>query len=243
MKYGLQVYTVRDAITADFDAAFKAVKDAGYEYIELPHLFSKSADELKKYFDTVGLKVASIMFSPAQLENEKEMIISACKTLGCRFAVCPAIAGEFRNIEGFTRHAEMLDAAAEKLKSAGITLAYHNHAFEFDKLPDGRCGYDILFGCTKTMSFEPDVYWLAFGGQDPLAMMRKLQGRMPIVHLKDMAAGAEKKFCEVGCGVLSMNDIIALAKKMNVEFAFVEQDANYAVSSIESVKLSRKALR
>jgi hypothetical protein len=40
-----------------------------------------------------------------------------------------------------------------------------------------------------------------------------------------------------------MKDIIALAKRARVEFAFVEQDANWATSPIESVTTSIKAIR
>lgn len=242
MKYGLQVYTVRDVINADFDAAFKAIKKVGYEYIELSGLFSKTPADIKSLMDKVGLTIASVMFSPAELESKIDDIIAACKIFECHFVVCPYIAQEFRTGDGYSRLAGILDAAAEKLKAANVTLAYHNHAFEFEKLDNGQCGYDILVSKTKHLCFEPDVYWLTFGGRDPLDMMRKLKGRMPIIHLKDMAAGEDRNFCEVGHGVLSMKQIIGLAKELNVEYAFVEQDANWAESPMESAKTSLNAI-
>lgn len=242
MKYGLQVYTVRDVINADFDAAFKAIKKVGYEYVELPGLFDKTPADIKSFMDKVGLTIASVMFSPAELENKIDDIIAACKVFNCRYVVCPYISQEFRTVEGYLRLAGILDAAAENLKGVGVTLAYHNHAFEFEKLDNGQCGYDILIGKTKHLCFEPDVYWLTFGGREPLKMMRKLKGRMPIIHLKDMAAGAEKTYCEVGHGVLPMKQIITLAKEMAVEYAFVEQDSNWVVSPMESAADSFKGI-
>ena len=50
MKFGLQTYTVRKEIAKDFEVAFKAIKEKGYRYIELPGLYEKGADDLKKFF-------------------------------------------------------------------------------------------------------------------------------------------------------------------------------------------------
>lgn len=238
MKYGLQVYTVRDAINSDFEGTFEAIKKIGYEYVELSGLFDKNVAELKKFLDGLGLKVASIMFAPGEIENNIKNVIEVCGALDSRFVVCPYIGEEYRTVEGYEHLAQVLDLAAEKLRLSGITLAYHNHAFEFDKLSDGCCGYDILFDSTKSLCFEPDVYWLAFAGKDPLEMMRKLKGRMPLVHLKDMSADEARSFCEVGCGILTMKEIIAFAEKSNAEFAFVEQDSNWSISPIKSAETS-----
>lgn len=242
MKYGLQVYTVRDVINADFDAAFKAIKKIGYDYVELPGLFGKNPADIKSFMDKVGLTIASVMFSPAELESKLDDIVATCKVFNCRYVVCPHIEQEFRTVEGYSRLAGILDMAAEKLKAASITLAYHNHAFEFDTLADGICGYEILFSNTKSLCFEPDVYWFAFASKEPLEIMRKLKDRMPLLHLKDMAAGEDKKFCEVGHGVLPMKQIISLAREMAVKYAFVEQDSNWAASPMESTAASLKGI-
>ncbi|HNX27660.1 MAG TPA: sugar phosphate isomerase/epimerase, partial [Phycisphaerae bacterium] len=234
MKYGLQVYTVRDNIAADFEGAFSAIKNIGYEYVELPGLFGKKPSEIKELMERLSLKVASMMILPAELESMLDDIISACKTLDCNFVVCSFVPEEFRTVEGYTRLAGILESAAVKFKSSGITLAHHNHAFEFDALPDGRCGYDILFEGTATLCFEPDVYWLAFAGRQPLAMMRKLAGRMPLLHLKDMSSDSSRSFCEVGQGILPMREIILTSEAMDVEYAFVEQDGNWAASPMDS---------
>ena len=39
------------------------------------------------------------------------------------------------------------------------------------------------------VGFEADVYWVAAGGADPVALMKKYAGRMWFTHLKDMAKG------------------------------------------------------
>ena len=86
---------------------------------------------------------------------------------------------------------------AEQLKAAGLGFAYHNHDFEFDPLPDGDGDtmFDILVKETdpNLVNFEVDVYWAAHGGLDPAHLLRELQGRIPLIHLKDMAAGPERR--------------------------------------------------
>ncbi len=243
MKFGLQVYTVRDDIQADVKRAFQAVRSAGYEYVELYDMLGKTPEAMLDMLKGIGLTASSIMFPVGGLLDNPKSVIATCKAMHCRFAVCPYLDESYRSVEGYTALAANLDKTAEMLSAEGITLAYHNHAFEFDKLPNGGCGYDILFNTTKTLCFEPDVYWFAFGGKNPLDMMNQLQGRMPLLHLKDMSADKDRSFCEVGQGILPMKDIIALAKRARVEFAFVEQDANWATSPIESVTTSIKAIR
>ena len=243
MKYGLQVYTVRDDIQADVKRAFQAVRAAGYEYVELYDMLGKTPDAMRDMLKEIGLTACSIMFpAVALLENPKN-VVTTCKALHCRFAVCPYLDESYRSVEGYTALAANLEKTAIALSKEGVTLAYHNHAFEFETLPNGECGYDILFNTTKTLCFEPDVYWFAYTGKNPLNMMSQLQGRMPLLHLKDMSACKDRCFCEVGQGILPMKEIIALAKRDQVEFAFVEQDANWATSPMESVQTSIKAIQ
>ena len=52
---------------------------------------------------------------------------------------------------------------------------------------------------------EIDTYWIQHGGGDPAAWIEKVAGRIPCVHLKDMAMGADGQqlMAEVGEGNLN----------------------------------------
>ena len=54
-KVGLQLYSVRDAMEKDMDAALKAVKEMGYDYVEFAGYFGKTAEEVKALLDKNGL--------------------------------------------------------------------------------------------------------------------------------------------------------------------------------------------
>ena len=54
------------------------------------------------------------------------------------------------------------------------------------------------------MGFTLDLYWVQFGGADPISEIRRLSGRLECVHLKDMLDAESRKMCWVGNG--SVND-------------------------------------
>jgi MIP family channel proteins len=129
-------------------------------------------------------------------------------------------------------------------RERGIDFAYHNHAFEYEKF-DGKTGLDILFDNTEKhlVKAEVDVYWVKVGGEDPVERINKLGDRCILLHLKDVGAGAEHKFAEVGTGILDFAAILAAAKKVGVKYGVVEQDNTYGKPPLEAVKTSLENLK
>ena len=87
---------------------------------------------------------------------------------------------------------------------------------------------DILFEETDpdTFGFEIDTYWVQCGGADPIQWINKVEGRMQVVHFKDMVVNSEAKsiMAEVGEGNLNWKGIIEACEKTGVEWCPVEQD-------------------
>ena len=244
MKFGLQVYTIRDEIVKDFENAFCEVKNAGCKNIELSGLFDRDVDELKTFFDSFDLSVVSVMFPLEQLADNIDQIVADCKTLGSTYTVCPYLTEEYRTDEGYNKVAGILEKAARELYNYDIILSYHNHAFEFETLESGKCGYDILVSQTKFLTFELDVFWAQYADLDPIEKMRDLGQRLSLVHLKDMDNRKDKKFCELGTGVVNLSDVISLAEEFGIQYAFVEQDSNWINDDpIESIQKSFKWLK
>ena len=70
-------------------------------------------------------------------------------------------------------------------------------------------------------------------GNDPVEFIRKLSGRVPLLHCKDKAQGTEQRFNEsvprtafkeIGNGVLDWPAIIKAADAAGVKHYIVEQD-------------------
>ena len=79
---------------------------------------------------------------------------------------------------------------AKKIAAAGKYFMYHNHAFEFERLPNGKLFLEVLMETmpAELMGFTIDTYWVQAGGADPVQWIEKLKDRIPCVHFKDMSA-------------------------------------------------------
>lgn len=93
-----------------------------------------------------------------------------------------------------------------------------------------------------TLRDELDTYWVKHGGEEPVDYIRKYKGRVPLLHLKDMADDADRSFAEIGEGILDIPAICAAAEDAGTQWLIVEQDV-CKKSPIESVKLSLENLK
>jgi sugar phosphate isomerase/epimerase len=157
--------------------------------------------------------------------------------------ICPWLPPDLRNAEGYARTAQMLNEHGQRCHNRGMVLSYHNHSFEFEKFGQTK-GMDILFNNTDPflVRAELDVYWLKHGGEDPVAFINRMGDRVQLLHLKDMAPGPDRRFAEVGSGILDFKSILAAANKVGVQWGAVEQDDCYGQSTLDAVKTSLRYL-
>lgn len=249
---GLQLYTVRNPLKTDEDGTLKAIADAGYKQVELSSI---DADGLRiaKKVRALGMKVTSSFcdFTPFTTAGGKNAggksvptiddIIRDAEAMELEHVVFGYVPkGSRETIAQYRAMAERCNAAAPRFRDAGMQLCYHNHSFEFAALEGGdKTGFDCFVEMFEPlMKFELDVFWAKIGGLDPVALLRKLDGRVSQVHLKDLLAGAatqwdESKvpvdaFQELGDGIIDMADVMRVSKEIGVVQCHVEQDQSPA---------------
>ena len=90
-----------------------------------------------------------------------------------------------------------LNQPGEICRSAGLGFCYHNHAFEFEPI-SGTTPFQVLMDNTdkKLVGLEMDVFWVSVGGHNPVELLHKLSGRVPLLHLKDKAEGTPVMYKE-----------------------------------------------
>ena len=157
------------------------------------------------------------------------------KEHGFSYAVFPYVQISDRGgLDKIRALAEKLNKAGEKCHAAGLTFCYHNHAFEFQPT-EGTTPFDVLVESLdpKLVGLELDVFWVSVAGHDPVETLKKLSGRVHLVHLKDKAQGTPvmykesvpaSAFKEVGSGVIEWPAVLSAAKAAGVAHYFVEQD-------------------
>jgi sugar phosphate isomerase/epimerase len=152
-------------------------------------------------------------------------------------------------VDGFKKTAEKMNEVGKKAKAAGLQYAYHNHNFEFEKMPDGSPGYDILVTETdpELVKFEIDCGWMKVAGYDPVHYMKAYPGRVKMLHIKDFQKMApttdlmgpnRPKGADLGTGFIDYGPIFAEGKKAGIEHIFDEQEAPFPVSQMESAKVN-----
>lgn len=250
---GLQLYTVRDQIK-DLENTIKQISMAGYTNLELfgydkRMFFGKTVKQFSELLKKNNLKTVSGHYGlPDMVYDEKynwdswKHLLEDAKILGNQYVVIPHIDDKHRSADYYKFLAERLNKGGELSKAAGITTAYHNHNFEFDKLGN-TCGYEILLKNTdpKLVKFEMDLYWVTNADQKPTDWFTKYPGRFPMWHIKDMekeTAGKVKgQTCEVGKGVIDWKSIFAKQSLAGLEYTFVEQE-QYRHPVFECIKTS-----
>lgn len=238
-KIGLQLYSIKEISSKDFFGAIKLTAESGYDGIEFAGFFDTPASELKKVMDDNGIEACGSHTGINLLEDELEKTAEYSLMIGNEYIIVPSLPEHMRNSrDSWMRTALMFNSFNEKLKTYGMKLGYHNHAFEFEKF-DGDCGYDIFAENTSgDILLEIDTYWVAYPGEDPVGYVKKYRDRLELIHLKDMAGKGEST--EIGCGSLDFPAIVRAADM--TEWFIVEQE-HFRMPMEESIKISSDYLK
>lgn len=241
LPVSLQLYTLRDETAKDFKGTLEKVANIGYKGVEFAGYGGLTAAQMKAELDRLGLKVTGSHVGMDILRNNLEETIAYNLEIGNKYIVCPGTKGDTK--EHYLEVADFFNRVGEKCKEKGLQLGYHNHAHEF-KLFDGEYALDILYNNTNAelLKVELDTYWVQYAGVDPIAYMKKYAGRCPLLHQKDMEAGEEKGFTEVGNGIMDIKGIHAAVEEIGVEWFIVEQD-RCVRPQLESVAISFNYLK
>ena len=239
LPISVQLYTVRNLMQKDFAGTIKDVTKIGYKAVELAGFGPHSAAEVKKICADAGVAISGAHVGIEPLEADLNKALDEQATLGNKNVIVPYLGDEYRNADGYKQVAGVLNKVGAECQKRGMELAYHNHSFEFEKF-NGQTGFDILYNNSdpKLVKAELDVYWLKHGGQDPVEIINRFGKRTLLLHLKDMAPGADRKFAPVGEGILDFKAILDAASKNGVKYGAVEQDDTYGVNPLDAIKTS-----
>ncbi|MEM6284610.1 MAG: sugar phosphate isomerase/epimerase [Chloroflexota bacterium] len=220
----LQLYTVRDALDADFEGTIRKLAEMGYTAVEAADFpAGVTPQSAKTLFDSLGLTVSSAHSKPP-LGDNRNAALEKLDALGCDYMVIPWLDPDpyFVDLDGIKRACDLLNESNEVAQGAGLTLAYHNHWFE-PVMIDGKTGFQhMLDYMDERIVFELDVYWTKVGGLDPVETVKELNPRMPLLHLKDGPAEAiEQDMTAVGSGTV---DIPAIVSASEAKWHIVELD-------------------
>ncbi len=249
-RLGIQLYTVRDAISENPEKTLERLAGSGFTELEIygynGSFFGKTKNEFQAILKNTGLKVISSHHTTGILHAEKgtllnrwEQSVDDLHAIGAKYMVCSYLFPEERTEDNYRKLPELLNRSGEITEQAGIRMAYHNHDFEFEKFDETKNIYDFILenSSSDLVKMELDLYWISKAGLDPLIYFEKYPKRFPLWHVKDMKAGT-KDFSEIGNGTIDFERIFEAKEKAGLEHWFLEQDSSDK-DIFESIKISR----
>ncbi|AVR45137.1 sugar phosphate isomerase/epimerase [Christiangramia fulva] len=248
---GLQLYSLRETIGDDVAGTLSKVAKVGFKEVETygysieNQFWGVSANEFKNMLDRNGLNSPSGHYGldpylkQAGTRDDFAYTIEVAKKLGQEYVIIPHISESLRtSIDDYKRLAGKMNQAGEMCKNAGLKLAYHNHAFEFEDY-NGQTGFDVFLKNTDKdlVYFEMDIYWVVRGGKDPVAMIQQHPGRFPLWHVKDMSKTNHELNTEIGNGTIDFEKIFEIAKEAGAKHFILEQE-NFEMDPYKSLAKS-----
>ncbi|HXM55201.1 MAG TPA: sugar phosphate isomerase/epimerase [Candidatus Dormibacteraeota bacterium] len=240
-----EMYTLRESLREPSAIAdgLRRVREMGYDGVELAGLGPIEPARLRALLDETSLVACSAHVRWERLRDETDAAIEDCRTWGCSHVAVPILPAEYRAADGYARFATEASAVGERLRTAGVALSYHNHAFELERFGDAS-GLEILYrsGDPDLLGAQLDTYWVQYGGGSPGGWIRRLRGRMPTIHIKDMDVhDGDPVMAEIGEGNLDWPDVLGACREAGVEWLIVEQDYCRR-DPFESLAISRRNL-
>ena len=245
-QIAVTLYNLRDycKTESDLDKTLDKVCDIGYRAVQVSGT-PLPADVIRKQLDSHNLYCCATHEGLDTLKGDPAALIDRLQTLECDFTALGAPPPEYRqDVKMVDELIRIFETMGGKLREKGIRLGYHNHHFEFERLPGTRqimLDYFYENSNPELVAAEIDVHCVTRGGQNPVNWIHKVGKRMPVIHFKDFAIidGGTPVFCEIGEGNLDWPAIIQACREEGVRWYSIEQDSLFRDRDIfESIKIS-----
>ena len=256
---GIQLYAVREPLAADAPGTLQSLHKIGFREVESAGFGRYSAAEFGRMIHAAGLRCPSAHL-PFNTATDLGPLFAEAHALGAEYAtssVLRMVSAPGSNTplpplgrDGFQKAAARMNEIGRAAKAAGLQYAYHNHNFEFERMPDGSFGYDLLLKQTDSslVKFEVDCGWMICAGAQPTDYFMRYPGRFRMLHVKDFKPLSSPTIqlrgpgrpvgVELGRGFIDYKPIFAAARSAGIEHAFAEQEGPYLRPQLESAKIS-----
>jgi sugar phosphate isomerase/epimerase len=244
----LQLHTIRDAVAQDAGAALERVARIGYLGVETSGLYGTEPDEFRRLAEHFGLEVVGA-FSSMQPAAGWDRYLDEQEALANDVVVTCLMPEHFASRDAIARAADQFNHVAALLRGRGMSLYYHNHVWEYmateaDPVPMTA----FLQQLEPEVLLEPDVYWVAAAGHDPVATLSDLGSRVARLHVKDgpgtvpsWSGGFDELDPQTAVGEGTLDIVAVLAAAPHVAWHVVELD-KYAGDPFDAAEASYRYL-
>ena len=238
-KFGIQLWTVKEALAKDPVAVLKHLSNCGYKQIESFEgakgmFWGMKNTEFKKLMDDLGMNMVA---SHCDISKEFERKAAEAGEIGMKYLICPH-KGAQKSIDNYKRFGDEFNKCGEISNKNGIRFAYHNHDYSFKAMAGGM-PQDVMMNGTDAnlVDFEMDIYWVVAAGADPIAYLKKYPNRFKLCHVKDLIktpTGHES--CILGKGTIDFKNILNVGAQNGLKFHIIEQEAYTGTTELDCAR-------
>ncbi len=226
-NFGFISGIIEKELKQDWKSALKQASSFGYTEFETGSYSGDSPEEFLRFCSEINLLPVAGFINFNGNDEEVRKNIDLIHSLKMKLGVTywPWYTGGPFTPDDCKRSAERLNYLGNLCHKNGVTFCWHNHNKEFIPITEGM-PFDYLMNNTDKdfVNCELDIYWVKKGGADPLDMLEKYRGRYTILHIKDMAPGAEQDFECPGSGIIDFVPILREAESQGIKHFMVERD-------------------
>jgi sugar phosphate isomerase/epimerase len=255
---GLQLYSVRDAMTADPLGSLTEIAKMGYVYVEHANYIDRkfygyTPQEFRKVLDGLGLKMISghTVFAPdhwdavaGDFTDKWKYTIEDAAVMGQKYVISPWLDTTMRDTyDNLKKSMEIFNKCGALCQKQGMKFGYHNHSFEFsEKLNDEKIFDLMMKGMEPNLVvMQIDIGNLYNGGAVALDVVKQYPGRFENVHAKDeiTATAGEEKYEStiIGKGIVNAQEVLSLlSKEGGAEVYIIEQESYQGKTPMECMK-------
>lgn len=245
MEWSFQLYSARKF--EPWERVLETLARLGYKNVEGFGGVYGNPEAFRAELDKLHLRMPSGHFAFDLLETDFPNALKVAKSLGTELIACPYLDATERPADaaGWREIGRRLGAVGEKVKAEGMGFAWHNHDFEFAKLPDGSVPMTHILEAAPEIGWEMDVAWVIKGGAGAEEWIGKYADRIVAVHVKDQAKPGEgldeDGWSDVGHGIHDWRGLLKLLREKTPAKLFIMEQDNpndferFARRSIESV--------
>ena len=244
-KFGIQLWTVKQALAKDPLGVLKHLSNCGYKQIESFEgangmFWGMKNTEFKKQLGDLEMNMIA---SHCDINKDFERKAGEASEIGMKYLICPHI-GAQKSIDDYKRFGDQFNKCGEIANKNGIRFAYHNHDYSFKAMAGGM-PQDVLMNATDAnlVDFEMDIYWVVAAGADPIAYLKKYPNRFKLCHVKDLIktpTGHES--CILGKGTIDFKNILYVGAQNGLKFHIIEQESYTGTTELDCVKENAIAL-
>ena len=207
------------------DSILSQLGEAGYGCVET--MFGKPPCH-RAMVDRIGMSCYSTHVALATV-NDGSDVIQYCHQMGAN-TVCISglLQWNERTADDYRRSASALNSLGKQLLAEGLSLQYHNHDFEFEKVDGLTTGMDLLLAGldSEVISLCFDAGWATKAGHDAVVFMLQHKERIGTVHLRDFKGSIS---VPLGRGDLDLKSMVDVLPKLpTLQAVMVEQDPGTA---------------